>query len=284
MVNKHMHFAGATSFMMWLEERRKINGKMRSFGYGEEGRSDEGIDILLNGDETHVEEAQKLVETLALSIETPRNTWHKDVWGVMPDVPAYLAGDPMNMWNVHKVSEDRAPIRVFVGLTSSAMIGDEDLIKRGVALAAFAIAMANVRPVVITPFITLGSSSYEYRRRGKKDDDTTRNMLISWDISTQPLVLSEVMSLTRPEVTRYVGIEACRQLFGPIAADDPSFHHDSFSEVKMREHLGAQPNDLYLPVIHASDPILDDPVKWVNDTVAKYITGEATDIEAPTNY
>ena len=273
MVNKHLHFTGATSFMMWFEEQRKINGRLRSFGYGDRNKTDFGVNVLLNGDETHVEEAQKMVDALTLSIETPRNTWYKDVYGSMPDVPAYLVGDPMNMWNQHKVSEDRAPIRVFVGLTSSASIGEADLTKRGVALAAFAIAMANIRPVVITPFVTLGSS-----RRG------SRNMLISWDISTQPLVLSEIMSLTRPEVTRYVGIEACRQMFGYIAESDPSFHSDSFNESSMREHLNAHEIDLYLPVIHASDPILNDPVKWVNDMVAHYINLEATDIAPPTDY
>jgi len=157
------------------------------------------------------------------------------------------------------------------------MIDEDDLIKRGCAIAAFAIAMSNVRPVIITPYVCLGSSRYTGRG--------TRNMLISWDISTQPLILSELMAVTRPEVTRHIGIEACRQLFGPIAQDDPSFHSDSFSEAKMRVHLNAKPDDLYLPSIHASDPILNNPVKWVNDQVNKYTSGEVTDLDTtPEDY
>ena len=276
MVNKQEHFANAGQFMDWFRERRAENGVIRSFGYHDSHRSNDGVDILTNGDETHVQRANELVDQIVTNVDTPKNEWRRDVYGYYPDVEAFIRGEPENMWMMHRVQDEQTPIRVFVGLTSSAMIDEEDLIKRGCALAAFAIAMSSIRPVVITPFVTLGSSRYTGRG--------TRNMLISWDISTQPLILSELMSLTRPEVTRYVGIEACRQMFGKIAEDDPSFHSDSFNEQRMREHLNAKPNDLYLPVIHASDPILKDPIKWVNDMVERYTSGDVTDIETPEDY
>jgi len=273
MPNKHMHFAGATSYMMWLKEQRKINGRIRGFGYGHEERNDQGIDILLNGDETHVDQANKLVDQIVATVEVPRHVSKKSVYGFRPNVPAYIRGEPRDMWRRLKIKEERSPIRVFVGLTSSALISEDDLIKRGCAIAAFAIAMSNVRPVIITPYVCLGSSRYTGRG--------TRNMLISWDISTQPLIMSELMAVTRPEVTRHIGIESCRQLFGRIAEDDPSFHSDSFSEAKMRQHLGAKPSDLYLPSIHASDPILNDPVAWVNTQVERYTSGDVTDNDTP---
>ncbi|RPJ64161.1 MAG: hypothetical protein EHM23_00880 [Acidobacteria bacterium] len=277
MVNQHRHFNGATSYMMWLQEARKTNGRIRGFGYGHEERNDTGIDILLNGDETYVDRANALVDQIAAEVEIPRSVTRRSVQGFRPNVPAFIRGEPRDMWRRVKIKEDRSPIRVFVGLTSSAMIDEDDLIKRGCAIAAFAIAMSNVRPVIITPYVCLGSSRYTGRG--------TRNMLLSWDISTQPLILSELMAVTRPEVTRHIGIEACRQLFGPIAQDDPSFHSDSFSEAKMRVHLNAKPDDLYLPSIHASDPILNNPVKWVNDQVNKYTSGEVTDLDiTPEDY
>jgi hypothetical protein len=275
-VNQHKHFAGATSYMMWLKERRTENGRIRGFGYGHEENADAGIDILLNGDETYVDKANELVDQIAAQVEIPRSVTRRSVQGFRPNVPAFIRGEPRDMWRRVKVKEDRSPIRVFVGLTSSAMISEDDLIKRGCAIAAFAIAMSNVRPVIITPYVCLGSSRYTGRG--------VRNMLISWDISTQPLIMSELMSVTRPEVTRHIGIEACRQLFGRIAEDDPSFHSDSFSEPKMRAHLNAKPSDLYLPSIHASDPILNNPVQWVNEMVERYSSGEVTDIETPEDY
>lgn len=274
MVDKYDHFAGATSYMMWLREQRTLNGPMPSFsGELDTENVQTGERILLDGDETHVDKAQAIVDQLTLEIETPRREWYREVYGYYPDIPAYIQGQPQNMWMQRRTNDERTPIRLWVGLTSSAVIPNDQLINRGAALAAFAIAMANIRPVIITPFVCLSSI------------DRRRNMLISWDISTSPLVLSEIMSLTRPEVTRYIGIEACRHQFGQIARRDPGFHRDSWDEHKMRSHLNAQPDDLYLPPIYADDPLLDDPIKWIQDNIAKFTSGEATDLEnTPTNY
>lgn len=271
---KYDHFTGATSYMMWLREKRIQNGPMRSFSGqldGEEVR--EGERILLDGDETYVTKAQSIVDQLTLEISTPKRERTKKVYGNYPNVAAYVRGEPRNMWHTRKTNNTRTPIRLWVGLTSSAIIPNEQLIERGAALAAFAIAMANIRPVIITPFVCLSSS------------DRRRNMLISWDISTQPIVLSEIMSLTRPEVTRYIGIEACRHQYGQEASHDPGFHKDSWDEAKMRKHLNAKPDDLYLPPIHRDDPLLDNPIKWIQDNIAKFTTGETTDLEVrPSRY
>lgn len=274
MVDKYNHFTGATSYMMWLEEQRKLNGPMPSFdGSLNLEETTTGMNIMLNGDETHVAKAQAIVDKLSLEIETPKREWYREVYGYYPDIPAYIQGQPQNMWMQRRTNDERTPIHLYVGLTSSAMIPNSKLIERGAAIAAFCMAMANIRPVIITPFVCLSSTS------------RSRNMLISWNISTQPMVLSEVMSLTRPEVTRYIGIEACRHQFGQVAARDPGFHRDSWDEAKMREHLGASPDDLYLPPIYGNDPLLDDPVRWIQENVAKFTSGEATDLEVtPTEY
>lgn len=274
MTDKYDHFTGATSFMMWLEEKRKLNGPMPSFSGGIDGPEvQKGMEIMLNGDETYVEKAQSIVDKLTLEVETPRREWYREVYGYYPDIPAYLRGEPANMWMTRRTNDERTPIHLFVGLTSSANIPREKLVERGAALAAFCIAMGNIRPVVITPFVCLSST------------DRRRNMLISWDISTQPMVLSEVMSLTRPEVTRYIGIEACRHQFGQEAYRDPGFHRDSWDEALMRKHLNARDEDLYLPPIYGDDPLLDDPVKWIQDNIAKFTNQESTDMEVrPTDY
>lgn len=265
----HEHFTDSTQFALWFGEKRVKNGVLGGFDGRPSSKVERGINALINGDETHVTQAQALVDSLTLQIETPRNSWYRDVYGCMPDVPSYLAGDPMNMWNMHKVTEDHAPIKVYFGLTSSAMISEETLVKRGCALAAFAIAMTNIRPVVITPFVTLGSG---YSSR-------SRQMLISWEISTQPLILSELLAVTLPQVTRYVGIEACQQLFGQEATRDGHFHVDSFDEAKMRVHLNVAPADLYLPCVYGLDPLVDSPVEWVNEMVTRYTSGIATDLD-----
>jgi len=281
---------------MWLEEARKLNGPMQGFSHNERvdtPRTNEGMRINLQGDETHVKKAQSIVKQLSINIETPRNEWYREQYGYFPDVDAYVQGQPQDMWMQRTIHEDRSPIKMWVGLTSSAMIDERDLISRGAAISAFVIAMSNIRPVVLVPFVTLGSSrranerAYTYDSIGRRRQDKShrddanwgvRNMIISWNISTQPLILSEVMALTRPEVCRYMGIEACRHLFGQDASEDPSFHHDSFDEDKMRQHLNAAPDDLYLPPLHGYDPLISNPVKWIQDQITRYTSGETTDM------
>lgn len=277
MPNKHIHFAGATSYMMWLEAQRTTNGILPSFDGDVGGPSVRyGINALLNGDEKHCSQAKALVDQITQHVEVPRTEWKRNVYGYFPDVTAYMRDEPECMWMPHTIKEEHTPLRIYFGLTSSAMIEESTLVKRGCALAAFAIAMANVRPITIVPFVTLGSTEYISRRGETRA--APRNMLISWEISTQPLIMSELMSVTLPEVTRYVGIEACRQMFGSIASDDCSFHKDSFSESKMRLHLGAKPDDLYLPCVYGLDPLVNDPITWVNTQIERYTTGDATDL------
>jgi hypothetical protein len=152
---------------------------------------------------------------------------------------------------------DRTPLRIWVGLTSSAGVTREELTKRGVTLAAFALAVSEKRPVYITPYVVNSS----YRGRGA---DT----FLSWDIQTSPIVLSELMGcLSSPEVTRYAGLAATYRINPGCNGQWPSIYND---ERKMREVLGANPDDLYLPSIHLYDPLLADPIGWLHTNVAKY--------------
>lgn len=263
--------------MIWFGEQRVKNGALGGYDGRPSPKVDVGVSALLNGNETHVEQAAALVDQINAAVESPRTEWHRSVHGYFPDMEAYIRGEPENMWMARTTKEDHAPIKVFFGLTSSSMIDEATLVARGCALAAFTIAMANVRPVTIVPFVTLGSIEYISRRGEARADP--RNMLISWEISTQPLILSELLAVTLPEVTRYVGIEACQQLFGKVATRDPGFHRDSFSEEKMRIHLNARPADLYLPCVYGLDPLVNDPITWVNTQIERFTQDEATDLE-----
>jgi hypothetical protein len=85
------------------------------------------------------------------------------------------------------------------------------------------------------------------------------------------------MTVARPEVTRYFGIEVCQQVWGKVATNDTRFHPDTMNEARMRDHLNVQPDDVYLPQITELDPMINDPVEWVRTQVLRYTSGEATD-------
>lgn len=220
-------------------------------------RTTEGLTMMENGDETHVQQAKDLLAEFQENIEVVQHQWETHLIGAFPNVPAYIAGVPETMWSREEIRSDRSPLRIWIGLTSSAGVREASLVKRGCTLAAFAIAMSGKRPVYLTPYVNLG-------RHGVSRD----NALISWDISTSPLVLSELMACTsRPEVTRYVGIEAC-ELLNPNT--NGAWHRDYDNEDKMRENLGAKPDDMYLSSIHLYDPMLTDPIGWLKTNIEKY--------------
>lgn len=278
------HFASSQAFAAWItHEHDAYKSDPSSFtrrqqagsGAGSRGRYrtynrdiyfnsvhqvDQGIDHIREGNETHVQDAKDLLNEFQENIEVPAFQWETHMVGAFPNVPAFLAGAPETMWHRQEIQSDRSPLRVFVGLTSSAGVPEEALVKRGCVLSAFAMAIAPKRPVLITPYVNLG-------------DGYANGSILGWDVSTSPMVLSEIMAcLADPMITRHAGI-AANYLHEPQCTG--SWHPHYSDAAKMREHLGAKPADLYLPSIHLSDPMLRDPLKWLKDNIERYTEEES---------
>jgi len=66
--------------------------------------------------------------------------------GSYPNVPAFVQGRPDSMWGA---GEDigLGPVRLFVGIGCQSGVSHEQMLKRGIAIAALAYAMQSVRPV-----------------------------------------------------------------------------------------------------------------------------------------
>jgi hypothetical protein len=122
------------------------------------------------------------------------------------------------MWIQDTTTHDRSPLRVWLGVTSDWSITEDQLRRRGIALAAFAIAMSEVRPVIITCWVNRGEYAsdnvYGYRRRSPAPAPASlKGALISWDIKSSPLVLAQLLASTAdPLITRHVGLPACTLL------------------------------------------------------------------------
>ena len=311
----HLHFNSATELADWFTQKRSENGPLNGYHPTTDhahATALEGVKDMREGTLENLDKAQSIVDELSLHVDTSRTTWQMDIQGAFPDVPTFLAGVPENMWNMLPDMSDKSPLIIWIGLTSQGNVEEETLIQRGATLAAFVLAMVNQRPVTLRPYIATGGSyfgstrSYRGRSRYSRsrtyetptpelpvDDnpnslpnggDDNRAIIISWDIQTSPMVLSELMTIARPQVTRYFGIEACQQAFGKVATNDTLFHPYSFKEAQFREALGVAPGDLYLPQITSVDPMVTNPLEWVRENVARFSEAQETGTDGATDY
>jgi hypothetical protein len=272
------HFTSPREYAKWLRTHGVGLGNLGSYAYygGTEAkvntRALQGIELLDKGSEKHVSEARKLLSKLMLQVETPTKVWRHDVVGYFPDVPTALAGDPEAMWIQDTTTHDRSPLRVWLGVSSSASVTEDQLRHRGIALAAFAIAMSEVRPVIITCWVHRGEHS--------SHAGVEKGALISWDIKSSPLVLAQLLASTAdPLITRHVGIPACTLLNPELTNPGAPFHPYLYARNHegIRTLLGCAPADLYLPMIAGNDPLLNDPIGWVCTNVAHYSNTDQED-------
>jgi hypothetical protein len=95
------------------------------------------------GSTKHVAAAEKLLEKITADLDLTRTEWQHDVAGAFPDVPAFLAGQPDCMVRRVQTISERAPLRVWVDVSSSGNIDVETLTQRGIA--ALALVMQLIR-------------------------------------------------------------------------------------------------------------------------------------------
>lgn len=265
---KHRHFRSVNELTNWLEngltlQRMQDWIRRDKWPDGTNRPSADsvalGINMLKTGDTEHAQEAQDLLDKFTEALEVPTQSWSHDIHGFFPDVAAYVSGDPEHMWTRVEDTSDRTPLRVWVGLHSSWQISQKDVVNRGIALAAFAMALINKRPVYLTPYWNIHSMSW-----GK--EDTTNHGIVSFDLKTSPLVLSQLLAaMTRLEVTRYVGCSVS-------GLDRPECPHSGPFEFLERKHLDKymKDEDLFIPAIEYGDPLLRDPINWVKTQLQKY--------------
>lgn len=254
------HFYSATALATWVRELRGRTSTRGSYY----DRGSRGIQVLEQGSTEHLAEAQRYIDQINTEIPTLRKVWKSDVAGFFPNVPAYLAGEPENMWRMDSDESSAAPIRVWVGVGSSAAFSERDLIKRGAILAAFAMALSERRPVLLTPYWQMGDAA------------ATRGSLISWDLQSSPLVLSEVMGcLSDPLVIRDLGLDT-NYRYDRTLETAGYWMPGGFEEKRMREYLGCDEQDVWLPALHLLDTLMNNPVEWVRHQIARHL-GEASE-------
>lgn len=104
-----------------------------------------------SGDLSTVPESDRMLALLEDKFDFPTSRYKvfDDVAGGVPNIPAVLANQPMNMRVRRRTADDAAPLTICIDLTSSASIKADYLIKRGTAILALARILSSLRPVTI---------------------------------------------------------------------------------------------------------------------------------------
>ncbi len=112
---------------------------------------DKAFESIETGDLSLVPESDRMLEALEGKFDFPTSKYRTldSVSGGVPNVPAMLANQPLNMRVRRRCVDDTAPLTICVDLTSSAAIKHEYLIKRGSAILALARILSGIRPVTI---------------------------------------------------------------------------------------------------------------------------------------
>ncbi len=235
--------------------------------YGNEGR-EVALRKLTVGDNSLVPASEKLMEQLSSALpHTQRYVNVSDVVGALPNVPAYLSGNPVNMRRRARVARDDAPISVVCDVTSSAMIDAKDLLARGAALLAFVRVLSEHRAVSLWCGIGLNV------REGSS--------MVLWRIDTAPLDHARSAHLlSAPSVSRGLGYGlsyALHRSGGRWPFQDFK-KQAATGEARLRAALGEQVH--FVPPLFEKDELVTRPLEWLKRELAKYLPGEEEEAAA----
>lgn len=206
----------------------------------------------LEGDDSLVAEAEKLLEQLMVASETIKvMQWNPSVYGAYPVVPEFLAGSPTPMRHRQSVETENLPIGIWVDLTSSGRIGLDTLRRRGIVLLALVLKLQAIRPIEL--YVCIGSSS---NRGGVRITLNTRPL----DLASSCFILCNG---TFARLPMYALVrEMSQSLITSLLIRESDF----------RAAFDVPEGDLVVGTAHLdySSEIQSDPVAWINKQLAKF--------------
>lgn len=217
----------------------------------------EAVKFAISGDDSYVSEADKLIDKLDSSIEINTSRWEASMYGAYPIVPEFLAGSPTPMRTRVMVAEESAPISIYVSTTCSAGLDSKTMLKRGTAILALLLKMQAIRPIELYLLSeTHGRIDGEYIQVIK--------------IESKPLNVGVAAF-----ALCHVGF-ARRLCYGVAESMDhfngtwPKDYHRDW-QPHIREVVGMNDIDLYIPAATSWDTMIKDPIAWVNAQVKRFV-------------
>lgn len=213
----------------------------------------------LRGDLSLVEESDRLMSKFEqLAYDTQRRSWTDDVVGAIPNVPAFVAGHPLNMRRRTAAASDVAPIVVYVDLFASCGFSHKQIAARGAAALALVRILSMRRPVEL-----FAGCSTEGR------EGTKLHISPIVKIDSTPLDLARAAyALTSPEFLRRVMFGMCHHMGAKKHIFAPEHY---FGRAAFAPALGEGELLLLPPMIGApsySDALAwNDPERWIAEKI-----------------
>jgi len=219
------------------------------------GSWSDSIRYCTQGDVSRVAQAERMIESLTVQIESPVTHWQAAPAGAFPIVPDYLAGRPDCMRRKVQDASSAAPIRVFLETGVSAGINVDRVVDRGIAFLALAMSLSRVRPVELF--------ACNFWRKDSKEDKRIAGVVIP--INAAPLDIALACGvLTQPSVTRGL-------MYSYLAEEHRSNHRGFgvWDHETARKMLRCAPSDIYVPPLRLGDALLADPVAFINAALGR---------------
>lgn len=271
-IKEQTHFTmldGPESYVNYLNQIPECYGWSKIDGDSFQGMTwGDAINTLTNGSRKYLERAQALIDKMAEQniFASHQPQIEAGMVGFMANVPAALAGQPYDMWNIIASEEQSitTPINVYVETLVSGGVSHDELISRGVCVLAFVLAMNNIRPVEL--YTICIAKPYDANRTGG----------VVVRVPSKPLDIQRAaFMLCDPAYYR-------RLAFAAMA--DHSLSNNSYvqwpwndkpttntHEPKMRELLDMGEEDIFIPGGYLFDELMKhDPVQWVKNKIKEH--------------
>ena len=220
------------------------------------------LDFALNGNDSLVSKAQKLIDSLDTEIETPRRDWIPGVAGSYPVVADFCRGLPTSMRRRVELPNNSAPIHILVSTTSSTEIKAEYLQKRGTVILALVLALSAIRPVSLHVFAMLDGNV-----------DFTGEIITLAKINTTPLDLATACyCLTSSGFDRRI-FHYTSKIWANYRGSWPRDYirnRDKYIK-ELPQKLGFNDSDtLLIKPAYGGDPMLINPINWINQQIEQF--------------
>ena len=214
------------------------------------------------GTDDTVPAAESMLARIQANLPEPMaRRWELAHAGAFPCVPAFLSGEPESMWSTAEAPTESNPVRIFVCSTSSGGVSHDDLLKRGCACLGLVLLASRTRPVELFSYAHCSETD---SRRG--------DAVIVQRLQSHPMMLSEVS---------YVLTSAgwARNLTYAYLSERLGYRNLHWAEAQRRDSyqggpatralLGLAESDVLIGPVHAHDPVVKDPIGFVNRELSK---------------
>jgi hypothetical protein len=252
-------------------------------------------DLAVNGDPSIVAEYAGNVDryTLDAANET-RLAWLPSVSGGRVDMGAYLTGAPDCMRRRARREIQTRHVSIYVSQTCSAGISAATMRKRGAAILGL-LDVLNGMQVSVDLYLVIDLDGARSRNDGATlrgraalanadgsalDGDVTQVVRVE----SRPLDLSQVgFAIAHPAFSRNIGYRVAAQYgyrggwsrtWDTCGAYAQGAGLDRYVRI-MREKIGADAADLFVPPVSYRDEIISDPARWIRERVTQVTRASA---------